>query len=78
MRGATNAVFGLTEAQAQKGVATHSSGNHASCLSYAAMLRGIPCNVVMPRNRAAGEEGHRAPLRGVITECEPSTSSREA
>ena len=49
VRGAANAVFGLTESQAKKGVATHSSGNHASCLSYAAMLRGIPCNVVMPR-----------------------------
>ena len=33
---------GLTDDQAKQGVATHSSGNHASCLSYAAMLRGIP------------------------------------
>ena len=33
VRGATNAVFGLDDEQAQKGVATHSSGNHASCLS---------------------------------------------
>ena len=49
VRGATNAVFGLDEDQARRGVATHSPGNHASCLSYAAMLRGIPCNVVMPR-----------------------------
>ena len=49
VRGASNAVFGLDEEQARLGVATHSSGNHASCLSYAAMLRGIPCNVVMPR-----------------------------
>ncbi len=40
VRGATNAVFGLDETQAAKGVATHSSGNHASCLSYAASLRG--------------------------------------
>ena len=49
VRGAANAVFGLDEARAAQGVATHSSGNHASCLSYAAHLRGIPCNVVMPR-----------------------------
>ena len=48
VRGATNAVFGLNDDQARLGVATHSSGNHASCLSYAAMRRGIPCNVVMP------------------------------
>ena len=49
VRGAANAVFGLDEAQAKLGVATHSSGNHASCLSYAAMRRGIPCNVVSRR-----------------------------
>ena len=41
VRGACNAVFGLDESQAIKGVATHSSGNHASCLSYAAMLRAL-------------------------------------
>ena len=48
-RGATNAVFSLAPRTASRGVATHSSGNHASCLSYAARLRGVPCNVVMPR-----------------------------
>ena len=78
VRGATNAVFGLTEAQAQKGVATHSSGNHASCLSYAAMLRGIPCNVVMPRTAPQAKKDTVRRYGGVITECEPSTSSREA
>ncbi len=48
-RGATNAVFGLSEADAKKGVATHSSGNHGLSLSYAAGRRGIPATVVMPR-----------------------------
>ncbi|WP_415234210.1 pyridoxal-phosphate dependent enzyme, partial [Pseudorhodobacter sp.] len=38
-RGASNAVFGLTDAQAKRGVATHSSGNHGTCLSYAAGRR---------------------------------------
>ena len=78
VRGATNAVFGLTEEQAQKGVATHSSGNHASCLSYAAMLRGIPCNVVMPRTAPQAKKDTVRRYGGVITECEPSTTSREA
>lgn len=78
VRGATNAVFGLDEAQARKGVATHSSGNHASCLSYAAMLRGIPCNVVMPRTAPQAKKDTVRRYGGVITECEPSTSSREA
>ena len=77
VRGATNAVFGLDEAQAAKGVATHSSGNHASCLSYAAMLRGIPCNVVMPHSAPQAKKDTVRRYGGKITECEPSTSSRE-
>jgi threonine dehydratase len=78
VRGAANAVFGLDEAQAQQGVATHSSGNHASCLSYAAMLRGIPCNVVMPRTAPQAKKDTVHRYGGIITECEPSTTSREA
>jgi len=78
VRGACNAVFGLDEGQAAKGVATHSSGNHASCLSYAAMLRGIPCNVVMPKTAPQAKKDTVRRYGGVITECEPSTSSREA
>lgn len=78
VRGAANAVFGLTDDQARLGVATHSSGNHASCLSYAAMLRGIPCNVVMPRTAPQAKKDTVRRYGGVITECEASTSSREA
>lgn len=78
VRGAANAVFGLDERQAAKGVATHSSGNHASCLSYAAMLRGIPCNVVMPRTAPQAKKDTVRRYGGKITECDPSTSSREA
>jgi threonine dehydratase len=78
VRGATNAVFGLDDAQAAKGVATHSSGNHASCLSYAAARRGIPCNVVMPRTAPQAKKDTVARYGGKITECEPSTTSREA
>ena len=78
VRGAANAVFGLDDAQAAKGVATHSSGNHASCLSYAAMRRGIPCNVVMPRTAPQAKKDTVRRYGGVITECEPSTTSREA
>ena len=47
-RGASNAVFGLSDDMAAKGVATHSSGNHGLSLSYAAGRRGIPVTVVMP------------------------------
>ncbi|MEO0497702.1 MAG: beta-hydroxyaspartate dehydratase BhcB [Pseudomonadota bacterium] len=78
VRGATNAVFGLDEEQARKGVATHSSGNHASCLSYAANRRGIPCNVVMPHSAPQAKKDTVRRYGGIITECEPSTTSREA
>ncbi|WP_349036273.1 beta-hydroxyaspartate dehydratase BhcB [Pseudotabrizicola sp. 4114] len=78
VRGACNAVFGLTEDQARLGVCTHSSGNHALSLSYAAGRRGIPCNVVMPRTAPQAKKDAVRGYGGVITECEPSTSSREA
>lgn len=78
VRGACNAVFGLPEEKLARGVATHSSGNHALSLSYAAGRRGIPCTVVMPHS---APEAKKAAVRGYggrIVECEPSTSSREA
>ena len=78
VRGATNAVFGLSEERAPLGVATHSSGNHALSLSYAAGRRGIPCHVVMPHSAPAAKKDAVRGYGGIITECEPSTSSREA
>lgn len=77
-RGASNAVFGLTDAQASRGVATHSSGNHGLCLSYAAGRRGIPCTVVMPRTAPQAKKDAVTGYGGRVVECEPSTSSREA
>jgi threonine dehydratase len=58
-------------------VATHSSGNHALSLSYAAGRRGIPCHVVMPRTAPQAKKDAVRGYGGVITECEPSTTSRE-
>lgn len=78
VRGASNAVFGLADAAAKNGVCTHSSGNHALSLSYAAGRRGIPCNVVMPRTAPQAKKDAVKGYGGIITECEPSTTSREA
>jgi threonine dehydratase len=77
VRGACNAVFSLTEAQAARGVATHSSGNHALSLAYAAGRRGIPCTVVMPRTAPQAKKDAVVGYGGRIVECEPSTTSRE-
>jgi threonine dehydratase len=78
VRGASNAVFGLSDEEAANGVCTHSSGNHALSLSYAAGRRGIPCNVVMPRTAPEAKKAAVRGYGGIITECEPSTTSREA
>ena len=77
VRGASNAVFGLSDEKAARGVATHSSGNHALSLAYAAGRRGIPCHVVMPRTAPQAKKDAVIGYGGKITECEPSTSSRE-
>lgn len=76
-RGALNAVLSLTDAEAAHGVATHSSGNHAAALSWAAGLRGISACVVMPRTasriKVAAVEGYG----GRIVFCEPNHKARE-
>jgi len=76
-RGASNAVFGLSDSDASNGVATHSSGNHAMALSYAAAKRGIPCTVVMPGTAPKTKKAAVETYGGFIVECEPSSSSRE-
>lgn len=77
-RGASNAVFGLNDEQAAKGVATHSSGNHGLSLSYAAGRRGIKATVVMPRTAPDAKKAAVRGYGGTVVECEPSTTSREA
>ena len=78
VRGASNAVFGLPDEQAKRGVATHSSGNHALSLSYAAGRRGISATVVMPRTAPEAKKAAVRGYGGTVIECEPSTAAREA
>ncbi len=77
-RGACNTVLQLSDEQAAKGVATHSSGNHAQAIALAAKIRGIEAYIVMPEN--APEVKKRA-VRGYgaeITFCKPTLEAREA
>jgi threonine dehydratase len=76
-RGACNAVFSLSDNEASKGVATHSSGNHAQALSMAARLRGISAHIVMPENAARPKIAAVKHYGGHITFCEPNLESRE-
>lgn len=77
-RGACNAVFSLTDEEAARGVATHSSGNHAQALALAARLRGVPAYIVMPKNAPQVKKDAVAGYGGQITYCEPTLQAREA
>ena len=76
-RGATNAVFSLSENEVSRGVATHSSGNHAAALAYAARLRGIAAHIVMPRTAPKVKQEAVAGYGAQISFCEPSLQARE-
>ena len=77
-RGATNAVFALDDAMAQRGVATHSSGNHGTALARAAKLRGISAHIVMPSNSAKVKVRAVESYGARIIFCEPTQEAREA
>lgn len=77
-RGATNAVFSLTDAEAANGVVTHSSGNHAAALARAARLRGVPAYIVMPDNAPKAKQAAVSRYGGKVIFCEPTLQAREA
>ena len=76
IRGASNAIFSLSEAEAAKGIVTHSSGNHAAAVSCAAAWRGVPAWIVMPKNAPTVKCKAVEAYGGKITFCEPTVSSR--
>jgi threonine dehydratase len=77
-RGATNAVFSLNDVTAQRGVATHSSGNHGAAVARAAKLRGVPAHIVMPSNSAKVKIRAVESYGAHIVFCEPTEEAREA
>src|SRR5881397_2257327 len=77
-RGATNAIFALDDATAQRGVATHSSGNHGAAVARAAKLRGIPAHIVVPSNSAKVKIRAVESYGAHVVFCEPTEQAREA
>jgi len=75
-RGATNAVLSLSDEDARRGVAAHSSGNHAAALARAARARGIPAYVVMPKATTARKRTAVERLGAEITWCDDSLDAR--
>ncbi|MFN1833625.1 pyridoxal-phosphate dependent enzyme [Balneola sp. MJW-20] len=77
-RGACNAIFTLPEEEAVKGVATHSSGNHAQAVALSAKLRGVPAYVVMPENAPKVKVKAVKDYGAEVTFCASTLEARES
>jgi len=75
-RGGWNAVSILNDKEAEKGVCTHSSGNHAQAVAYAAQKRGIPAYIVMPNNSPDVKLDAVRGYEAKVTLCEPTLEAR--
>jgi threonine dehydratase len=77
IRGGINAALTLTPDERAKGLATHSSGNHAQAIALAAQLLGVKAYIVMPKNspkvKIEAVKGYGAE----VTLCEPTLAARE-
>lgn len=78
MRGASNAALRLDEAARQKGLATHSSGNHAQAVAKIAQLLGVPAYIVMPENAPSVKREATAGSGAQIVLCEATQAARES
>lgn len=78
MRGASSAGLTLSAEERQKGLATHSSGNHAQAVALTAKNLGIPAYIVMPKNAPAVKKAATANYGAEITFCEPTLAARES
>lgn len=77
IRGATNAISYLSDEQIKRGVATHSSGNHAAAVAKAARWRGARAYTVMPRNAPRVKQDAVAGYGAEIILCEPTLAARD-
>ncbi|MEM1322601.1 MAG: pyridoxal-phosphate dependent enzyme [Bacteroidota bacterium] len=78
MRGATNAVLSLSEEERARGVVTHSSGNFAQAVAFAAQLQGVKAFIVMPENAPTVKKTAVRGYGGEVNECESTVQGREA
>ncbi len=77
IRGGMNAVLALPESERQNGIATHSSGNHAQAIAFAARQVGVKAYIVMPRTAPEIKKTAVAGYGAEIILCEPTLQSRE-
>jgi len=78
IRGGMNATLSLTEEARSKGVATHSSGNHAQAMAYAAKMLGIKAYIVMPSSSPKVKVDAVKGYGAEVIICEPNQAARES
>ncbi len=77
-RGGVNSILSLDAATLKKGVATHSSGNHAQAVALAAKIAGTKAYIVMPSNAPTVKKNAVIGYGGEVIECEPNIDARES
>ncbi|MFM7721294.1 MAG: threonine/serine dehydratase [Sediminibacterium sp.] len=78
IRGGMNASLQLTKEQMEKGVATHSSGNHAQALAFAAKMLGIKAYIVMPESSPQVKVNAVRGYGAEVTICASNQAARES
>ena len=78
IRGGMNATLSLSPAQLKNGIATHSSGNHAQALAYAAKTLGIKAYIVMPKSSPQVKVDAVRGYGAEVIICEANQAAREA
>lgn len=77
MRGAASATLRLCQEERERGLATHSSGNHAQAVARSAQLFGVPSYIVMPENAPAIKRAATQSYSAEIIPCAPTLEARE-
>ncbi|MCL4145885.1 UNVERIFIED_CONTAM: hypothetical protein GTU68_050978, partial [Idotea baltica] len=75
-RGARHALLSLTDAERKKGVVTHSSGNHAAALAWAAAGQGVTARVVMPEDSLPNKIAAVRSYGAQVFLCQASIAAR--
>ncbi|TYB48734.1 threonine ammonia-lyase [Actinomadura chibensis] len=76
LRGAYSAISSLPAAERERGVVTHSSGNHAQAVAYAARALGIRAVLVMPHTTPGVKVDACIALGAEIVHVEPTSRAR--
>lgn len=77
IRGGMNAVLSLPKDKLANGIATHSSGNHAQAIAYAARQVGTKAYIVMPNTSPKVKVDAVKGYGAEITFCDPNQQARE-